>query len=245
MQNVSIGSGAVHALDRLLRGQLTDARHVRTGATPIRVFLPWAIVLGALHGSFIAWFAIAGGLPGAWLHLLYVMIKLPALFLLTLGVTFPSLYVFNSLMGCGLGFRAMLRLLVATVVVNLALAASLGPILAFFTVSTTSYTFIVLLNVGLLAVAGLVSVGFLLRTLQRLQDAERSESNEPANSPESLKAMFCIWILTYALVGSQMGWLLRPFIGHPGTELTFLRPRSGSFAEAVWNSTFAPGAPRR
>lgn len=246
MTNVPFRAGAIVALDELLRGRLTDAKQVRMGMTPVRLFGPWALALGAIYGSFIAWYAIAGGATNAWWHLLYVMVKLPALFLLTLFVTFPSLYVFNALMGCGLGFRATLRLLVATIVVNLALAASLGPILAFFTVSTTSYTFIVLLNVTLLGIAGSVSVGFLLRTLMKLQEADKietTEENRPDNheaevvSRRSVTGMFLIWILTYALVGSQMGWLLRPFIGHPGQELTFLRPRSGSFVESVWNST--------
>lgn len=243
MTNVPFRASAIAALDELLRGRLTDAKQVRLGMTPVRLFGPWALVLGAIYGSFVAWYAIAGGAANAWWHLLYVMVKLPALFLLTLFVTFPSLYVFNALMGCGLGFRATLRLLVATIVVNLALAASLGPILAFFTVSTTSYTFIVLLNVTLLGIAGIVSVGFLLRTLMKLQEADKDEAGESAKpegdlvSRRSVTGMFLIWILTYALVGSQMGWLLRPFIGHPGQELTFLRPRSGSFVESVWNST--------
>ncbi|MBX3390685.1 MAG: hypothetical protein KF691_14655 [Phycisphaeraceae bacterium] len=243
MTNVPFRASAIHALDELLRGKLTDASQVRVGLTPVRLFGPWALALGAIYGSFMAWYAIAGGAPNAWLHLLYLMIKLPALFLLTLGVTFPSLYVFNALMGCGLGFRATLRLLVATIVVNLALAASLGPILAFFTVSTTSYTFIVLLNVALLGIAGIVSIGFLLRALIKLQEDEASKQTEQASgadeliSRRSVTGMFFIWIVTYALVGSQMGWLLRPFIGHPGQELTFLRARSGSFIESVWNST--------
>ncbi|MBX3381415.1 MAG: hypothetical protein KF805_15075 [Phycisphaeraceae bacterium] len=240
MTNVPFRAGAIVALDELLRGKLTDAKQVRMGMTPVRLFGPWALLLGATYGSFIAWYAIAGGAANAWWHLLYVMVKLPALFLLTLFVTFPSLYVFNALMGCGLGFRATLRLLVATIVVNLALAASLGPILAFFTVSTSSYTFIVLLNVALLGLAGMVSIAFLLRTLMKLQESEQTEldaAHGEAASRRSVTGMFFIWIITYALVGSQMGWLLRPFIGHPGQELTFLRPRSGSFVESVWNAT--------
>lgn len=297
----------IAALDELLRGKLTDPARVREGATPVRRFLPWAIALGAVHGFFIGWYAIVNGADGAVAHALGVMIKLPALFLLTLFVTFPSLYVFNALIGVGLGYRSTLRLLVATIVVNLALAASLGPILAFFTLSTTSYPFMVMLNVVLLGIAGLVSVGFLLRTLIRLQEEEferardqalppsrppiatpTSESTPPGSphntspgsppidsrewpspapgappgvrsgaalgrlvnqrEPErsytqhhgrsgSVTAMFWIWIVTYAIVGSQMGWLLRPFVGHPDSKLTPLRPRQGSFVESLLRTT--------
>src|ERR1041384_3079230 len=96
------------------------------------------------------------------------MIKLPALYLLTLLVTLPSLYVFNALLGCRLSFGATLRLLVAAVVINLTVAASFGTILGFFTLCTRSYPFMILLNVVLLGVAGLVGLGFLLDALRRL-----------------------------------------------------------------------------
>src|SRR5205085_9164309 len=77
-------------------------------------------------------------------------------------------YVFNALLGCRLSFGATLRLLVSAVVVNLALAASFGTILGFFTLCTTSYPFMILLNVLLLGISGLVGLGFLLNVLRRL-----------------------------------------------------------------------------
>jgi len=38
------------------------------------------------------------------------------------------------------------------------------------------------------------------------------------------------WMILYALVGSQMAWLLRPFFNQ--TDV-FIRPRSGNFFMAV------------
>src|SRR5881394_618379 len=164
------GGGWLKQLDTLLRGERTTLDALRGGIVdvPMRVFVPVAVGLGCIYGFFMGWFAMTAR-AGTWMQLIASTVKLPALFLLTLLVTFPSLYVFNALVGCRLGFRAALRLLVAAVVVNLAVGASLGPILAFFTLSTTSYAFIVLLNVVLLALAGCVSLGFLLRTLQRIE----------------------------------------------------------------------------
>lgn len=256
-------AGVFVALDDLLRDRLTTPEHVREGRTPLRVFLPWALVLGGLHGLFIGCYALFNGMNGAAMHMLAVTIKLPALFLLTLLVTFPSLYVFNALLGYGLRFRATLRLLVATIVVNLALASSLGPILAFFTVSTKSYTFIVLLNVTILGIGGLASIAFLLRTMIRAQNAEQplAETTNPTvmaamaapaaaaapaattETPRRALPLLFVWIITYSLVGTQMGWLLRPFIGHPDRELTVFREREGSFVEAIWNATAGQAAP--
>jgi hypothetical protein len=40
----------------------------------------------------------------------------------------------------------------------------------------------------------------------------------------------------FGLVGAQMGWVLRPFIGDPGREFEWFRHRQSSFFEAVWGA---------
>jgi hypothetical protein len=61
------------------------------------------------------------------------MAKVPLLFLLTLMVTLPSLYVFSALANSRLHFVDTLTLLLAATAVNLALLASCGPVTGFFT----------------------------------------------------------------------------------------------------------------
>lgn len=243
----------VRDLDSLLRGERTSEHALHQGLidTPIRVFVPMAGALGAIYGFFMGWYALSGPRPDALKQLVASTFKLPLLFLLTLLVTFPSLYVLNALVGCRLGFRAAMRLLVASIVVNLAVGASLGPILAFFTLSTSSYPFIVLLNVVLLGIAGIISLGFLRRTLRRLEEAalraeaaspepDASDPDDPFRppplprvTPGAAQGIFNIWVFIYAAVGCQMGWLLRPFIGNPDIPFTWFRDRGGSFFVSV------------
>ncbi len=280
-------------LDALLRGTRTSHDAVRPEGfnLPLKAFVPLAIVLGATYGFFMGWYALSRtwGTPEqnqGVMQLLSCMVKVPALFFCTLVVTFPSLYVFNALVGCRLGFAATLRLLVAAITVNLAVAASLGPIVAFFTLSTDSYHFMQLFNVAMFAIAGSISLAFLLKSLRRyaqhLSDLDFIRRTTPPGdadpfgpgTPESIQAMasarekvreaypddpalgaaaalardrrireeqmsdpagkiFQVWVVIYALVGAQMGWLLRPFIGHPGLEFAWFRPRSGNFFLAV------------
>ena len=113
------------------------------------------------------------------------MLKVPALFLLTLVITFPSLYVFNALVGSRLKFLATLRLLIGSMAVMLAVLSSIGPIVAFFSISTTSYPFMVLLNVVVFALSGFLGLGFLLKTLRKLAYAMESE---PVQSGENIAA---------------------------------------------------------
>jgi hypothetical protein len=237
-------------LDQLLRGELTQSEALsgaiggRTSRLSLRRFLPMAVGLGAIYGFFMGWYALAlnwgHGTEKGWSQLVAGMIKLPALFLLTLLVTFPSLYVFSALVGARLGFLAVVRLLVAAIVVNLAVAASLGTILGFFTLSTTSYPFIVVLNVVLLAIAGIAGLGFLLRALRKLQhaasvaDPDRETPGTPQVNPAD--TIFYLWLIIYSLVGMQMGWLLRPFIGHPNAAFEWFRNREGNFFQGLFEN---------
>lgn len=226
-------SQSLSRLDDLLRGRSTTPQHLAENAEGLRlgVFLRLAVLLGAIYGLSMGLYAATGHQPAEYRYLLASAIKIPALFLLTLAVTFPSLYVFSVLGGCSMKFMAVLRLLVATVVVNVALGASLAPILAFFTFSTSSYGFMIILNVLLLAVAGAVALGFLLKILRRLAVAAPNDDGSLDPSPGT--AFFNIWVLLYALVGAQMGWLLRPFIGSPTLPFAWFRPRSGNFFQAI------------
>jgi hypothetical protein len=265
---------AFKQLDELLRGRVTTPERLAEGQVelPLRRFTPLVLILGATYGFFMGWYALSiywGGSkpdPQRCWQLVATMIKLPALFVLTLVITFPSLYVFNTLVGCRLSFTATLRLLVGAVAVNVAVAASLGPILGFFTLSTTSYPFMIVLNVVLLTIAGFVALAFLLHTLRRLawplkppsaplmppgEGGASSPQDSYTTPPRSLgpldtlptlmpdhaigqaRTIFRIWVLIYSLVGAQMGWVLRPFIGNPNIPFEWFRPRSGNFFQAV------------
>ena len=48
-----------------------------------------------------------------------------------------------------------------------------------------------------------------------------------------VKTVFRCWVVLFGLVGAQMGWVLRPFIGDPDRPFTWFRPRESNFFEAV------------
>jgi hypothetical protein len=175
--------------------------------------------------------------------------------------------VFNALVGSRLSLGALLRLLVAALGVMMALLASFGTIVVFFAVSTDSYAFMVLLNVVLFAVAGFLGLGFLLQTLHRLYNAQMTPASVPSVasvpptpdappppleefpepgaldrlegqvSSRNVRTVFRIWVLVFGLVGAQMGWVMRPFIGDPSKPFTFFRQRQSNFFEDVMRKT--------
>ena len=158
-------------LDRLLRGEATRLGALERGRIEIdQNRLPWLIIgMGVLYGACMGCFALANGKIGvALLQTLASMGKVPILFLATLLVTFPSLYVFNALVGSRLTLVSVWRLLLSGLAVMMTVLASLGPIVAFFSISTTNYPFMLLLNVVVFALSGFLGLKFLLGTLQRL-----------------------------------------------------------------------------
>jgi hypothetical protein len=214
-------------------------------------------VLCMVYGACMGTFALFSAKGGHVLQVVASMVKVPALFFLTLLVTLPSLYVFNALVGSRLSLASVIRLLVAALGVNVAVLCSLGPIVAFFSVSTTSYRFMLLFNVVVFAIAGILGQLFLLQTLQRLTVAQSllepalptTPSDVPRREPSSalapaedqvlgrhVKTIFRLWLVVFALVGSQMGWVLRPFIGNPDLPFSWFRGRESNFFQAVLQS---------
>lgn len=302
-------------LDRILRGDATRPSGIREADIRIPVVGVSVIVilLAAVYGFCMGIFSLVRGVESsayqqALLQTFASMAKVPLLFLLTLVVTFPSLYVFNALVGSRLRVLPVLKLLVASLAVNLAVLASLGPILAFFSLSTPNYGFIVLLNVVVFSVAGFLGLAFLLQTLNRLVLSERQQlppeqssaaGRNPNQAPVEIaivesdsvtaepvgelsaslatgsrpagvsrqalprdpnqnsgsrrgpldqlegivlgrhvRTVFGCWMVVFGMVGAQMGWVLRPFIGSPGLPFQWFRARHSNFFEAVGNTIF-------
>jgi len=252
------------ALDRVLRGEATKVSALRSGKVdlPVAGIVVLLLILAMLYGTCMGTFAILKGGEPSYQQVLASTLKVPALFFLTLVVTFPSLYVFNALVGSRLSIGAVLRLLLAAMAVTISVLASFGPITAFFSASTNTYAFMILLNVLVFAVSGTLGLLFLLRTLQRLNVAMREPVPTPAEehvgvdkqggerpaTPSPLEPLeeevlgrhvlilFQCWILLFGLVGAQMSWVLRPFVGNPDQPFTWFRPRQSNFFEAFFSA---------
>ena len=280
-------------IDGVLRGHYSRRENLAAGRidVPALRLLLLGLILGAAYGACMGLFALLRGAPGGWLQVLASAAKVPLLFLLTLCVTFPSLYVFSALFGSRLRADVSLRLLLLAVAVNLAVLASFGPVTAFFTLSTESYPFMVLLNVALFAIAGFIALGFLRRAItvvfeRRPEEPPQSEvapTSSSSSSPPPLppspppsppppasvasaaarpaeqqaepppypywtssrtparaastdgrsRAVFGVWLVLYGVVGAQMGWILRPFIGDPNLPFELFRERESHFFQAV------------
>lgn len=181
---------ALRSLDELLRGNKTSPEALREGTGHLHVasHAGVSVPLGVVYGLCMGLYAVLAREEPCYAQLAASAVKVPALFLLTLLVTFPSLYVFGALLGARLTPGAMLRVVVAAITVNLAVLASLGPITAFFTLTTTSYPFMKLLNVFFFAISGAIALNFLLTVLRRVEAAAGAPMGGPGEAAPAAEA---------------------------------------------------------
>lgn len=140
--------------------------------------------------------AVYGAVLGAsnsWAQALSSLVKLPLLFLATLAICLPTLYLFNLVFGARLSVMQSVTLIMVCVTVISVLTLAFAPISLFFLISAHNYAFFKLLNVAILVMTAFVGLRFLtngmralnahqeLRALQEEQDAmEVVPAIEPA-----------------------------------------------------------------
>jgi hypothetical protein len=117
-------------------------------------------------------------------------LKLPLLFLMTLAICLPTLYLFNLVFGARLQVRQALALVMVTITVTAVLSLAFAPISLFFLLTAFSYSFYKILNVAILTMTAFVGLKFLTSGMHALNAhtarvaAERQEQAEAAAMAE-------------------------------------------------------------
>jgi MFS family permease len=246
----------------------------------------------ALYGAVL-------GVGGGFAQTVSSAIKLPLLFLATLAICLPALYLFGRLLGLGLSLIQATALTMIAITVTAVSALSLAPVNLFAIICVHSYLFVKLLNVAILLLASVVGLSVLgaglavlsarpPRTTPRatpvmsipgaaLGDEAVPQHQEPvpvtaptgdsngaaadatrhsvmtiewpdAADPKpddatstvvraplraSASILLYMWIALFGLVGTQLGWTLRPFVGGSGQPFSVVRQEDGTFVGDV------------
>ena len=212
-------------IETILRNRRYFFGEIRDGAglnKKIRAMLVSSVIFFALHG------AVMGSTHSLW-QTLSSAVKLPVLFLSTLVVCSPTLYFFNLIFGSNQSLTQNFTLILTAITVTGVLLLSFTPIMLFFLLTTNSYQFFKLLNVGVFAVSGFVGVRFLSQGMQVVSTAGKEGAG-------ARRSVVRLWIVVYAFVGSQMAWTLRPFIGAPSMDFELFRQLGGNFYANIFAS---------
>ena len=191
--------------------------------------------------ALVAGSGLYGAAMGSWrspLQGLFVAVKLPLILILTTAGN----AILNAMLAPLLGLRIRLRESLLAILMSFAISGAVlgafSPIAAFITwncppmhpdrqLSGGAYSFIMVTHVVVIAFAGVAGT---LRLAQLL----RSISPGPNVAWRVLFA----WLAANLFLGSQLSWILRPFIGSPILPVQFLRPTAfqGNFYETVFSS---------
>jgi hypothetical protein len=188
--------------------------------------LEWADLL-PLVGFIILACGAYGAVLAGWrspLLALYVAAKLPFLFLATIGVVSLFNWMLAASLGAGLSFKSTLFLVFASMTMASWLLLSLVPVALFFVATGVLYAGtntelrfahngILVTHILILAAAGVAGNAVLLGGLRRLVRPQ---------CPTGV--LFASWLASFAFVGCQMSWILRPFVGSPFYPIVFMRP---------------------
>lgn len=167
-----MASGKQLIIERILRdrvgiwNQIIAERQLPT--LILRMLLTSAISL-AVYGAVL-------GASNGWLQSLVSTVKLPLLFLATLAICLPTLYLFNLVFGARLSVLQTCALIMVAITVAAVLTVAFAPISLFFLITARSYAFFKLLNVAILALTALIGLRFLISGMRALNEHVVAES---------------------------------------------------------------------
>ena len=213
-------------VETILRDRAQFFAEIRDSADlphKIRAMLLSSFTFLAIYGAIMG---LSSSLPQAASS----FVKLPVLFLATLLICAPSLYILNIMFGSRQSLMQNVAFILTAICTSSVLLVSFAPITLFFLITTSEYQFFKLLNVAFFVVAGGVGLLFLWRALRIFESWDHEEGRTVR------RGIFYVWALLYGFVGSQMAWALRPFMGIPGYEFILLEQRGGNFYADVFES---------
>ncbi|MDR3456184.1 MAG: hypothetical protein P4N60_01955 [Verrucomicrobiae bacterium] len=189
------------------------------------------IILGAgLYGAAMGWWR-------APQQGLYVAIKFPLIILLT---TFGNALIngmLAPLLGLNIPFRQSFSVIVMSHAITAAILGAFSPLIIFLiwnapplttgAAGAPAYSLIILAHVAVIALAGVTGN---LRLLQLLQTIGGSRA--------VARRVMLAWLWGNLFLGSQLSWIMRPFIGSPDLPVQLFREHAmrGSFYEAVFHA---------
>lgn len=216
----------------LLRGELAvlqnwtaEWRNVQVGRDVL------LIVVGAgLFGASLGWWRSP-------MQACYAGMKLPLIILLTAGGNGLLNAMLAPLLGLRLPFRQSFLAILTSFAIAAMILGAMSPLAAFVIWNApplaigqnngSTHAAVLLLLVSTIAFAGIAANLRLWQLLRQL-----------AGQRAAAWRVLLAWLAGNLFLGSQLSWILRPFIGSPGLAVEFLRADAfnGNFFEAVCNS---------
>lgn len=185
----------------------------------LKELLVCVVLLTPVFGLAMGSFDVTGD---RWLYAVFAAVKMPLMIAVTWGVCLPGFFALCSVLGLREDLRECLRAIACGQAAVAFVLASLATVLVFAYLSGVSHRWALLLSGAMFAMATLVGQVVMWRRWRGLVQRARRH-----------RLLLAYWLVAYVFVGVQTGWMLRPFVGSPGVEPSFLRKEPLSNAYVV------------
>ena len=184
----------------------------------------------ALYGFALGWWR-------SWEMAAYVALKLPMVFIVSTMIVSGFSWMVGLLFGAGLRYVEVLKHVFAAMASASRIILALVPVVFFFIITGApdtgtreelrfAHAILMSVHIMVFAVAGIIGNLELVASLRK-------------RVPPSCRvgALVAVWLGVFALVGCQVGWMMRPLVGSPNIKVEFLREDAlkGNFLESVFN----------
>lgn len=173
--------------------------------------------LGMVYGTAMGLYSLGHGRE---MQVLFSALKVPMLLLGTFCLSLPSFFVLNTLLGTRDDFHEALRAHIQAQASLTLVLVSLAPLTLVWYASSDQYHQAILFNAFMFGIASLAGQVVLKRLYRPLIERNRRHL-----------VLLRAWLALYGFVGIQLGWVLRPFIGQPGSPVRFFR-------EGAWGNAY-------
>jgi hypothetical protein len=220
-------------LSVLLRGEVESLQSWSAQWNAPRLLSHLAIIIvgAGAYGATVGWWRDP-------LQALYTAIKFPLIILLTATGNAMLNVMLAPLLGLNIPFRQSFLSILMSFTIAGAILGSFAPIVAFVIwnsppmspnawESAGPYCVILLTFVVVIAFAGITANLRLLQLLRKLG----------GRGDVAWRVVFA-WLVGNLFFGTQLSWILRPFIGAPGLPVQFLRHDAfkGNFYETIFRT---------
>lgn len=200
----------------MLRGADSLLDEVVAGRRLLQLWVRLCLGMAVCSGVYGA---VLGGWHGPRLAV-YSAVKLPLVLLVTSALTVAFSWIAASLLGLRLRFGQVAVLTFLALAAGSLLLVSLAPVAWIFTVCSpppsntarTAHNVLYLLHTGFVGGCGITGTATLWKALSRIDQPRRT-----------LRAVYAVWVAAFALVGGEVAWALRPFVGSIYMPVHFLR----------------------
>lgn len=230
--NQTLSPFALDQIPTLLRGE----------PGPIQSWMArWSAARLILYGAVIVVGTAAfGGAVGMWRDVTqacYTAVKSPLILLLTALGNGLLNGMLAPLLGVNITFRQSLLAIFMSFTIGAAVLGACSPLMYFVVWNTppldtqaagaaTTHSMMFVALVVFMAIAGIAGNVRLWQWLRELSGSRTSAGRTLA-----------AWLAGNLLLGSQLTWVLRPFVGSPSLPVEFLRPNAfeGNLFEALFH----------